>query len=254
MARMNWMVLAALLASVAAPAQQPAYTNADVLNMIRANLPENTVVEEIKRLADTGQASFDISPAALVQLRQQGASEQVLNVLIWAETEVVPVLQRPVLRAVMYRNGDGLARLNGFLLWPHADPSYTVWPAFLQRERDVTVSTPVGPLRIAANTPSLLVQGFNPDADWQLVRMRDEEGRARLRMKKKDAWRDDFMRDDVFRRDDLTPVRIADAGDGMFSITPAAALEAGRYVLCGEPMDGAIMRVCYPFEIGAGGI
>ncbi len=254
MTRMNWMVPAALLACVAASAQQPAYTNADVLNMIRGGLPENTVVEEIKRLADSGQADFDISPAALVQLKQQGASEQVLNLLIWVETEVVPVIQKPVLRAVMYRNGDGVARINGFLLWPHADPSYSVWPFFHQRERDLSVSMAMGPLRIAANTPSLLLQGFNPDANWQLVRMREHEGRDKVRMKKKDLWRDDFMGDDVFRGDDLTPLRIADAGNGLFSITPVTALDAGRYVLCGEPVDGGIMRVCYPFEIGAGGI
>jgi hypothetical protein len=100
----------------------------------------------------------------------------------------------------------------------------------------------------------LQAQGFSPDANWELVRLRTRDGENDLRLKKKSLWGSDFFQDGVFRKDDLQPLRLAGSGPGVFSITPAAALRSGQYVLCTEAAEQTIMRVCYPFEISAGGI
>src|ERR1700690_1875704 len=98
MIRSRWspMLAMVLFAVLPAAAQQQAYTNTDIANMIRANVPESTVLAEIDHLARTGQANFDISPQALATLRQQGVTEKILNAIMWAQT--VPQMERPVVK------------------------------------------------------------------------------------------------------------------------------------------------------------
>jgi hypothetical protein len=243
-----------MFAALPATAEQQEYTNTDVVTMIRAGVPESTMLNEIEHVAQMGQAKFDISPRAIIDLRRQGASEEVLNAIIWVETEVAAVLRRPEVRAIVYRSANRETQLSAFVLWPPVAPHWEVWPFFLQTGYRIPLRPAMRPVRIAQSNPSLLVQGFSPDANWELVRVRAHNGGNDLRLKKKGVWGSDFFRDDVFRADDLQPLRLADAGGGSFSITPATALAAGHYVLCGEAMERAIMRFCYPFEIAAGGI
>jgi hypothetical protein len=199
-----------------------------------------------------GQANLDISPRAITDLRQQGASEQVLNTIIWVETKVVPVLQRPEVPAIVYRSANKATQLSAFVLWPSVAPHWEVWPFFLQRGYRIPLRPAMLQVRIAERTPTLQVHGFSPDANRELVWVRAHDGENDVRLKKKSVWGFDFLRDDVFRGDDLQPLRLADAGGGMFSIAPAKPLEGGQYVLCTEALERAIMRFCYPFEITGG--
>jgi len=162
--------------------------------------------------------------------------------------------QPPAVRTIVYRSANAVTELSGFVLWPSLAPQWKVWPFFLQTGYRIPVKPALHQVRIAEDKPSLLVQGFSPDANWELVRLRPHDGANDLRLKKKSMWSSDFFQDDVFRIDDLQPLRLADSGSGMFSITPARALEAGQYVLCSEVLEQAVMRICYPFEISPGGI
>lgn len=65
---------------VTARQQKKALTNADVVAMVKAGLPENTVVLAIQQ----GPTEFDTSPQALIQLKNQGASPKVLDAMIQA--------------------------------------------------------------------------------------------------------------------------------------------------------------------------
>jgi hypothetical protein len=72
--------LCLLLAGVAATAQESkkALTNADVVTMIKAELPESVIVLAIQQ----SPAHFDTSPKALIQLKNQGATPKILEAML----------------------------------------------------------------------------------------------------------------------------------------------------------------------------
>lgn len=55
-------------------------TNADVASMVRAGLPESTIVLAIQN----SSVKFDTSPQALIELKKQGATQVVMNAMITA--------------------------------------------------------------------------------------------------------------------------------------------------------------------------
>lgn len=72
-----------------------AMTNADVVEMVGAGLPENTIVLAIQQ----SEPNFDTSPKALIELKKQGASQKVLEAMLQpkaaksaapSKTETVP--------------------------------------------------------------------------------------------------------------------------------------------------------------------
>lgn len=75
-------LLTCLLAlSIAGAAQAPGngpLTNADVVKMMRAGLPESIIVREIRMSG----GSLNTSPEALIQLKKLGASERILNAML----------------------------------------------------------------------------------------------------------------------------------------------------------------------------
>ncbi len=60
-----------------APTDQ-ALTNADIVKMMKAALPESVILREI-RMSNT---DFATSPAALTELKKQGASERILGAVL----------------------------------------------------------------------------------------------------------------------------------------------------------------------------
>lgn len=62
---------------VAAQETKP-LTNADVVAMVKAGLPESTVVLAIQK----GPVNFDTSPQALIQLKNQGVGPKVLDAML----------------------------------------------------------------------------------------------------------------------------------------------------------------------------
>ena len=74
-------VLLTLLLAVPLLAQAPtdqALTNADIVKMMKAGLPESVILREIQM----SNTDFATSPAALIQLRKQGASERILHAVL----------------------------------------------------------------------------------------------------------------------------------------------------------------------------
>lgn len=74
-------LLVLLLLSVTLFAQdtpQSALTNAGLIKMVKAGLPESVVLREIQM----SRTNFDTSPNGLVDLRKHGASEAVLNAVL----------------------------------------------------------------------------------------------------------------------------------------------------------------------------
>jgi hypothetical protein len=55
-----------------------ALSNADVARMVKAGVPESIIVREIQM----SRTEFGTSPAALIELKKQGASERVLGAVL----------------------------------------------------------------------------------------------------------------------------------------------------------------------------
>ena len=75
------LILACFMAVPAAcfaQAADGAFTNADVVKMMRAGLPESIIVREI-RMSPT---PLTATPAALIQLKKQGATEAILDAVL----------------------------------------------------------------------------------------------------------------------------------------------------------------------------
>src|ERR1017187_9074780 len=84
--KMKLSVVAVLLMLTLAPtpvwAQQEKklLTNANVVELVKAGLDESTVLLAIQQ----GQANFDTSPTALIDLKTQGVSEKVVQAMLKA--------------------------------------------------------------------------------------------------------------------------------------------------------------------------
>jgi hypothetical protein len=60
-------------------------TNAEIESMLSAGVPESTIVMKIQAAVLGGFAALDASSTAVITLKQKGASEAVLDAVVWAE-------------------------------------------------------------------------------------------------------------------------------------------------------------------------
>lgn len=154
-----------------------------------------------------------------------------------------------ITRSVVYRGAQGEMVLRPSFLFPRADPHFEF---FVRKDRLQPVVNE-GRVHVAEATPSLAVQGFGPGTDWVLVKLERHDGVDMLRVPSYSRWGDHFFSDAAFARDDMVPVLQSGNAD-VYTIRPAAPLEAGAYILCGRPSvdQGGWGRVCYDFEVGGG--
>jgi hypothetical protein len=75
-----WALISA--AALAAPQAQKPLTNADVTNMVKAGLPESTIIGAIQ----ANPTAFDVSANGLIALKQAGVSQNIMDAMLAAET------------------------------------------------------------------------------------------------------------------------------------------------------------------------
>ena len=244
------IVLAAQTVPVAQePPERPA-ANPEIIRMLRAGLPESTILSEIEILAGRG-STFDISPAALTELKQSGATEKELNSVVWAQMELVPVVAVPHPRGIFYRasTGANMTPLGSFLFFDEIHARWATWPFYKPGGKDIAVNASPAVVQITEGSPTLYVQGFESDAGWQLVKISRGPDYRELHVKTKHAFSKDFFSDSVFPRSELRPLTVAPAGEN-YTIRPASPLEAGVYALCSQLPGGVgFMRACYEFQV-----
>ena len=71
-------------------------TNADIVKMMRAGLPESVIVREI-RMSPT---PLSATPAAMIQLKKQGATEAILHAVL--DSQAGPTGPEPYASAAVY--------------------------------------------------------------------------------------------------------------------------------------------------------
>ena len=79
-----------LCTSVRAQQQKKDLTNADVIAMVKASLPENTIILAIQQ----GPTDFDTSAQTLIALKNEGISTKILDAMIQAGTSSESLRQK----------------------------------------------------------------------------------------------------------------------------------------------------------------
>jgi hypothetical protein len=82
-------------------------TNADVVEMVKAALPESTIILAIQQ----SEPNFDTSPKALIELSKQGVSQKVMDAMLQPRTLLPPVSLFPNLKPTQPKPAetDGVA-------------------------------------------------------------------------------------------------------------------------------------------------
>jgi len=251
-----------LLICAALPAQvtEKPFNNLDVANMIRAGLPEGTVVLAIERAIARRNTDFDATTQALVELKNAGATEQVLNFILTAPaveryepSMTVPGL--PVSHGLYSQSTAGWSALDSVILFPDVEArSKTNWKSLGSWDRARENRLYVVPGRqarahVVGPRPALYLRGRRPERGWLVVRLTPQSGRREL----VGTIPDVFAREPRMTFASGAPMELdADAtADDVVTLRPPADLAPGEYLvfkfLSGQPwlIEG------YAFEIGA---
>jgi hypothetical protein len=229
-------------------------TNSEVESMLMAGVPESTIVMKIQEAVFGGLVALDASSTALIALKQKGASEQILNAVVWAEPfgagrkrqqevdRAAPGL--PGSAGVYYRESSGWVRLRSFLVWP---PFYSNWNAPFRRSRqfNVPLSGTRADLQIRDRQPAFYLREPAAANGWQIIQVASRDDRRFLRF----VSSGEFAAGDRFAASDARKVQVMHVADGVFKLQPAAPLEPGEYVVCTAVPGFASSSVCYGFGV-----
>jgi hypothetical protein len=260
--RLFLLFSAAMAVLRAQPADQP-LTNADIAAMLAAGLPETTIMFKIEDAVDRGMINLDASTSALIALKEKGASEHVLNQVLWAEpfkeewqermagVQVKEEEERaapgfPDEGGVYLRRSSQWVPLSSFLAWL---PMYAS-TAWMHKAREYSVPTGREPskLQIAETQPGFFVRMPASGETWRIVRTTLRKGQRELVLSPGDSFSSD---------ESITPRQAGDAQNvsmihvagSIFTLRPDAALTPGTYVLCADVQGGPGLKLCYNFEI-----
>jgi len=250
-----------LLICAALPAQvaEKPLNNADVANMIRAGLPEGTVVLAIERAIARQNTDFDSTTQGLVDLKKAGATEPILNFILTAPTveryepsTIVPGL--PVSRGLYSQSATGWSALDSVVLFPDVEARVkTNWKVLGSWDRARENRIYVVPGRqarahVAGPRPAFYLRGQRPERGWVVVRLTTESTRRELIGTIPDV----FAREPRMTFASGAPVDLdaASTADDVITLRPAADLAPGEYLVFkfvpGQPwlIEG------YAFEVG----
>ncbi len=144
-------------------------TNADVVKLVQATLPESTIVLAIEQ----SQARFDTSPAALIELKKQGVPQAVMEAMLRAASEgdaAKPATDVPavVLAPALSESSDGTDIL--------ADGTYYKSPSGWVKLGQLTMAgggaTHVGKMFVPGLTPQMVWTYRGAEAPVQIAERR----------------------------------------------------------------------------------
>jgi hypothetical protein len=226
-------------------------TNAEIESMLSAGVPESTIVMKIQAAVFGGFAALDASSNAVIALKQKGASEAVLDAVVWAEpfdtrTKQQQELDRaapglPNSAGIYNRGPSGWVRLRSFLVWPGFSSK---WNLSLRRSHsyNVPVSGSHAEAQIRERQPAFYLRELVSDG-WQIVRLGLGGDRRFIQLVSSGEFP---FRDRFASSGQVQIMRIA--GD-VFKLQPAAPLQPGEYALCSVVPGGLNSTVCYGFGV-----
>lgn len=256
--RANLMLLLTCTVLPAQVAEKP-FTNSDVANLVRAGLPESTVVISIQRAVALGYANFDASPEAMIELKNAGASEPILNTILTAP-DVHPyepstsVAGLPVSRGLYVQSGSGWSELDSVLLWPDIETQYRLtwrnlwsWDVTSENRRYLLKGRQAR-AHVTGPRPTFYLRSEHPGGGWMLLRLSPQTNYRELIARVPDVFADQpRMKFDFGAPMELEPSRVA--GD-VLTLRPGVDLPSGEY-LVGKFTPGPSWIIeGYTFEVG----
>lgn len=176
--------LTLLFVCAAMPAQvtEKPFNNTDIANMLKAGMPEGTVVLTIQRAILRGNTDFDSSVQGLIALKNAGATEPILNFVVTAPTveryepsTTVPGL--PVSRGVYSQSTSGWNALDSVVLFPDvAARSKTNWKVLgswdrAKESRRYIVPGRQARVHVTGPRPDFYLRAQRPDSGWSVIRL-----------------------------------------------------------------------------------
>jgi hypothetical protein len=260
-----FLLAAAAVVGLRAQTADLPLTNAAIESMLTGGLPESTIILSIQKAAYFGLVDLDASNGALLRLKEKGASEQILNAVVWAEPfgaalkEAQAAMEQAVEQrkaedraapglpdrsGVYFRGPSGWVRLSSAVFWlplysgeawMRGSPRYFVPLGKGHSEHQLTEAL-----------PNFYVRTPISSEPWQIVH-------ATLRKDQRELW---LISDPGLDRTDGIPasqvldVRMAHLAGSIFTLRPNVQLEPGEYALCTSVPGGPDLDLCYSFGIG----
>jgi hypothetical protein len=169
------LLLVALLNAFAQPGKP--ITNKDVLEMIKAGLPESTIVLAIQK----GPVQLDTSPMALVELKNGGATPKILDVVVnpgAGNATVSPVATNgnPGLEIGIYlkKSGDWMPIPPEIVNWKTGGTLKSIASAgVVKKDLNGNIDGPSSKTSVKTPVELLIVtaEGIAPE-EYQLIRLR----------------------------------------------------------------------------------
>lgn len=226
-------------------------TNSQIETMVVNHVPDSTILLKIQIAAQRGLVGLDDSSTALAVLKAKGASEQVLNAVVWAAPFSAVWLERhaeAVVQQAEEKAAPGLPRAAGVYLrtssgWDRL-PSYVFWTPYFSgwawmrgsREYSIPLSGNGGALQVSSGTPTFYVRQSRAGQEWGIAQVTLRNNQREIRMKEVAASQ-------------MQPVKLTPIVGDIFTLRPSRALTPGEYALCTGVPGGPGLDVCYSFAV-----
>ncbi len=165
----------ALAAVAAAQPAEKAVTNDDIAAMLKAGLSESTIVRAIDLAAERGTTRFDVTPQALVALKDKGATTGVLDAMLTAARMPQRPLPSTTVRGLpsqegaYYKAAAGWTAMPPVVLWPEVNLEWRGLTSV--EERRYVLAGEHADVRIADRRPVLFTRTPYEARNWQIVRL-----------------------------------------------------------------------------------
>jgi hypothetical protein len=225
-------------------------TNEDVANMVKAGLPEGTIILAIQLAGQRESTSFDTRPGALIELKRLGATEKILNAVLWSQplglapepksTEISAAPGLPPEPGVYYRSSSGWIALPSFLVWP---PLMAPWQF---GRKDYTIALPAlhARLQIVERRPMFYLREPPSGAAGQLLELSTRKEHRELRLTSGDTFPTE-----ISYLQDRREVEIGSVAADVFTVRAKSDLTAGEYLYCNAVPGVHQLLLCYEFGI-----
>ncbi len=227
-------------------------TNTDVAKMLKAGLAEHTITFAIQLAIERGNADFDSAPEALIELKNTGATEEILNAILYASTlppRYVPsktVLGLPEHPGLYHQAEAGWTALDQVLLWPEIRTTWT-WRTASDHRRYFLAGGQAR-LRITASKPSFYLRDPNPERGWGLLRLIARRDHRELQTMIPDVF--SFSRRVEFEAGERLDLEAAALAADVLRLRPASELAPGEYLLFKWVPGQQWLIVGYEFRVG----
>jgi hypothetical protein len=187
----------------------------------------------------------------LIALKQKGASEQILDALVWAEpfgADLKEQLQQeraapglPWSSGVYYRDPTGWISVPSSVVWP---PFYSFSAGFSRtREFEAPIGGRHADLQVASTKVGFYLRSPS-SLDWRIVHLRTGSDRRWLQVVSTG-----HPAVTVIEADTTHQVHITRVATDIYTVKPVAQLPPGEYALCAVVPGAANVYSCHGFGV-----